>query len=800
MAAKKKKPEEKSETPTDSTRSMRDAAEKKRAGSRGISSDLAGQTAEELIHELQVHQTEIEMQAEELRRTSLTLEESRDKYRDQYLDLYEFAPIGYLTLTDKAQVTGANLTVATLLGVDRNTLINHWFRKFIAPGDLDLWDRYFVSARQHGEKQTCTLTLRRGDGSMFPARLDSIQISDSSDGTTTIRVAISDITEICRSEEEIKFKNVILSTQQETSLDGILAVDENGKILSFNRHFIELWGIPDDVIASRSDERALQSVFDTLADPDTFVARVTYLYDHKDEKSREEILLKDGRVLDRYSAPMLGPDRKYYGRVWYFRDITERKRAEEALRESEARFRNIFSHAAEGILIADISTQKFLHANPAICSMLGYSAEELTSMNLRDIHPEKDFVHVQEEFMAQARGEKTLAESIPLLRNDGAVRYMDIRTTPVIIDGHRCNLGMFTDITDRKQAEKNLHVNEERLIMAQEISHTGSWEYNLQTGKIWGSAEGARIYGFPAVAGDFPIDTIEACIPERERVHQALVDLIQAGKEYNLEFTINPADGSDQKVIISFAKLEKDALGNAIRVVGVIQDITKRKKAEDTISLANRKLSLMNDVTYQFIQNKVTALRGYTELSKDAKTEAERLSFIEKEEHILADIQHLIKNTQDYQEIGLLQPRWIPVEQSIRIAISLVSPKQDISIETALHGLELYSDPLIEKIFANLIDNTVKHGKTTTYIRFSCEETPDGLILICEDDGVGISPGVKARLFDRSVGKTIHFGLFFVRECLLLSGMMIAETGTPGKGARFEITVPKGTYRLREGI
>jgi PAS domain S-box-containing protein len=474
----------------------------------------------------------------------------------------------------------------------------------------------------------------------------------------------------------------------------------------------------------------------------------------------------------------------------------ELQKQQEALKESVERFRNIFTHAAEGILIADISTQKFLHANPAICSMLGYSAEELTSMEMRDIHPEKDLAHVQEEFMAQARGEKILAESIPVLRKDGAVRYMDIRTTPVMIDGHHCNLGMFTDITERKRAEENLHVNEERLIMAQEIGHTGSWEYNLQTGKIWGSAEGARIYGFPAFAGDFPIDTIEACIPERERVHQALVDLIQEGKEYNLEFAINPADGSGQKVIISCAELEKDAQGNAIRVVGVIQDITKRKKAEDTLALTARKLTLMNDVTYQYIQNKVTAVRGFAELSKDAKTDAERVSFIETEECILADIHQLIKNTRQYQEIGILEPQWISMEQSIRIAVSLVSPKRDISIETPLHGLELYSDPLIEKIFSNLVDNAVKHGKTTTHIRFSCEERPDGLILVCEDDGVGISPEVKARLFDRSVGEKIHFGLFFIHECLALSGMTIHETGEHGKGAKFEITVPKGMYRF----
>ena len=137
------------------------------------------------------------------------------------------------------------------------------------------------------------------------------------------------------------------------------------------------------------------------------------------------------------------------------------------------------------------------------------------------------------------------------------------------------------------------------------------------------------------------------------------------------------------------------------------------------------------------------------------------------------------------------------MEKSIRIAVSLVSQKHGISVETTLHGLELYSDPIIEKIFSKLIENAVKHGKTLTRVTFSCKETPDGFILICEDDGVGISPAVKAHLFDQSVGESIRFGLFFIRECLDLSGMTITETGEPGKGARFEITVPKGMWRMK---
>jgi PAS domain S-box-containing protein len=172
------------------------------------------------------------------------------------------------------------------------------------------------------------MTNRRKDGSLYTEEMTITPVR-SSDGTIVRYIAIKqDVSERKRAEEELKFKSIILATQQEVSIDGILVVDENGIVLSCNRRFVEMWGIPAELIEKRVDKNLLNFVLDQLADADSFRRGVQHLYEHRRETRRGEIMLKGGRVFDRYTAPMFGTDDRYYGRVWYFRDITERKKAE----------------------------------------------------------------------------------------------------------------------------------------------------------------------------------------------------------------------------------------------------------------------------------------------------------------------------------------------------------------------------------------------------------------------------------------------------------------------------------------
>jgi len=169
-----------------------------------------------------------------------------------------------------------------------------------------------------------------------------------------------------------------------------------------------------------------------------------------DEEVAVQCLLhgaQDYLVKGRFDSHLLGRSVRY---------AIERKRAEEALRNSEERYRALFEGAAEGILVADLETRRFRYANRAVCNILGYTEEELTQLAVADIHPKESLDHVVAEFEAQTRGEKTVAPAIPCLRKDGTVFYADVATARAVIDGRPCNIGFFTDVTERRQLEEQL--------------------------------------------------------------------------------------------------------------------------------------------------------------------------------------------------------------------------------------------------------------------------------------------------------------------------------------------------------
>ena len=158
-------------------------------------------------------------------------------------------------------------------------------------------------------------------------------------------------------------------------------------------------------------------------------------------------------------------------------------------------------------------------------------------------------------------------------------------------------------------------------------------------------------------------------------------------------------------------------------------------------------------------------------------------------------IQQQIAFTRDYQNLGLSMPEWQNVQNIITREIS-VSGKTWVTITMDFGNLEIFANPLLERVFHHLIDNSIQYGQTLTKIHGYYERSGAGIILIIEDDGIGIPADEKDAIFKRQFYKNSGLGLFLAQEILAMTNFSIRETGEPGKGARFEITVPKGAWRL----
>ncbi len=177
-------------------------------------------------------------------------------------------------------------------------------------------------------------------------------IRNADNTASGIVVVARDVTEREQLGKELERKNTILSTQQETSLDAILLVDERARILSYNRNFVDMWSIPQEIIQANQDEPVLQTVVTQVEDPKAFIARVRYLYDHPQESAQDILRTKNGRIIDRFTAPVVGPMGESYGRVWYFRDITERERIDTSLRRANRALR-VLSTVNQALILGE---------------------------------------------------------------------------------------------------------------------------------------------------------------------------------------------------------------------------------------------------------------------------------------------------------------------------------------------------------------------------------------------------------------------------------------------------------------
>lgn len=232
------------------------------------------------------------------------------------------------------------------------------------------------------------------------------------------------------------------------------------------------------------------------------------------------------------------------------------------------------------------------------------------------------------------------------------------------------------------------------------------------------------------------------------------------------------------------------------RANAVLNDeIEERKRFEEAIQLANRKLNTLSSITRHDILNQITAIVMYLSLAEEEVTDPAVLENLKKIGQITQLIQKQIRFTRNYQFIGTRSPQWQNVATTVDDAIKDIDLR-NIQVRKEVGDLEIYADFLLEKVFYNLVENSLRHGEKVTECRISYRDEGDHLVILYEDDGIGIPAGVKEKIFKREYYRNTGYGLFLAKEILSTTGMSIQETGEPGRGARFEIHVPRDACRF----
>jgi DNA-binding response OmpR family regulator len=221
------------------------------------------------------------------------------------------------------------------------------------------------------------------------------------------------------------------------------------------------------------------------------------------------------------------------------------------------------------------------------------------------------------------------------------------------------------------------------------------------------------------------------------------------------------------------------------------KEVFERTLAEEALQKANRQINLLSSITRHDILNKVSVLLVYLEALDMNRKDSEPYEIYRKMLTIIKEIQNQIEFTRVYEDLGTHESQWHNLHETMPRS----NLTEKIHFRTDLQNIVIFADPMLKKVFFNLLDNSVKHGQHMTEIHVSAFQSGEDLTVVWEDNGVGIAIDEKEKIFERGFGENSGLGMFLAREILFLTGISIRETGVPGKGARFEIKVPKGVYR-----
>ena len=474
-------------------------------------------------------------------------------------------------------------------------------------------------------------------------------------------------------------------------------------------------------------------------------------------------------------------------------DTIERK--EQGLLASETRFREMAELMPQTIFEIDLQGH-IQYINTAGTEIFGVSRQKIAEgTNIREYVAPDYFEQMAKGLAEVLAGKKSPGETYGLKKADGTIMKALVSTSLIHRDGTVVGFrGVVVDITERTELREQLEESTKLLSGILQATPVGVFRLNWQGHVTFINETFSKITGIPFedIKGKYWADILEPV--DRQKLIREIGEAIRNRKVIGSETRFISPNGSIYWLYGQVVPLF-DSAGDLTGWVGTVTDITERKKIGDAIELANKKLNLMNNVTRHDILNTITGVYGLIDMAKSTSSTEERLQLLTDVKDLIRIIQRQIDFTKQYQEVGIHIPQW----QNVLDVINRVLPnfdKSGLNFIIDIKNLEVYADPLLEKVFYNLIDNSIRYGETLDTVSISFTGSSEGITLIFEDNGVGIPEIDKEHIFERGVGKNTGLGLFITREILLITQINIRETGIPGKGARFEIIVPHGMFRF----
>lgn len=461
------------------------------------------------------------------------------------------------------------------------------------------------------------------------------------------------------------------------------------------------------------------------------------------------------------------------------------------IKKEEQKYHRIFEQSYTGIFLCDPVKHTVMQANQHVEDILGYTNEEITGMPVSAFFNDYDTkLLVRSCSVVLKNPVIQQSHEIPAKRKDQSRIYVSLSLSGIPDERGICEyiIVLIQDITEKRHAEEVI----KQQAAAMKTSRDGMAILNATGETRYVNDAFCSTFKYPDSRGilGIPFDTFFA-EGEWKRFDEEILPALEKDGQWRGEMTGKCRDSSLFPLEISMGMIESEG------IFCIVHNISERKLIVQALERVNRKLSLLSSITRHDINNQIFTLLGYIHIAKDLEKDGKVYPYLEKMEKSMKVINDRIAFTSNYRDMGVSPPAWQNLNRVFLYAISHLD-LGSITRRTNIDGISVFADPMLEKALFNLVKNTCLHAKTATEIKFTWRESQSALILVYEDNGIGISPDQKNTIFDPDLRPTGGFGLYFVKEILALTEINIEETGEPGKGARFEMTVPKGAYRFAE--